>query len=71
MVHVKPFPALEIRKLILKKNKITRIDNCAFKKIINLIELDLSHNQLTAENLQPQAFEVIHSLFFFSTVISK
>ncbi|XP_016914126.1 leucine-rich repeat neuronal protein 3 [Apis cerana] len=57
LVHVKPFPALEIRRLILRKNKITKIDNSAFKKIINLTELDLSYNQLTTENLQPQVFE--------------
>lgn len=76
LVHVKPFPALEIRKLILRKNKITKIDNSAFKKIINLTELDLSYNQLTTENLQPQVFEVIiHSLlykrffFFFFQII--
>ncbi|OAD57813.1 Leucine-rich repeat neuronal protein 2 [Eufriesea mexicana] len=57
LVHVKPFPKLEIRKLILQKNKITKIDATAFKQLINLTELDLSHNQLTGENLQPHVFE--------------
>ncbi|KOX70019.1 Leucine-rich repeat neuronal protein 2 [Melipona quadrifasciata] len=57
LVHVKPFPQIEIRKLILQKNEITKIDHQAFKQIINLTELDLSHNQLTSENLQPQVFE--------------
>ncbi|XP_043595808.1 leucine-rich repeat neuronal protein 3-like [Bombus pyrosoma] len=57
LVHVKPFPKIEIRKLSLQKNKITRIDPRAFKEIINLTELDLSHNQLTTENLKPGVFE--------------
>lgn len=65
LVHVKSFPAIEIRKLILRKNKITKIDNSAFKRIINLTELDLSHNQLTTENLQPQVFEVIKFIFVY------
>lgn len=58
LVHVKPFPKTEIRKLILQKNQITKIDPAAFKQIINLTELDLSYNQLTGENLQPHVFEV-------------
>ncbi|XP_076302372.1 CD180 antigen-like [Lasioglossum baleicum] len=57
LVHVKPFPKTEIRKLILQKNQITKIDPAAFKQIINLTELDLSYNQLTGENLQPHVFE--------------
>ncbi|CAK9831544.1 Leucine-rich repeat neuronal protein 1 [Anthophora retusa] len=57
LIHVKPFPAVQIRKLILKENKITKIDHAAFKQLINLTELDLSYNQITTENLQPDVFE--------------
>ncbi|KAK9297190.1 hypothetical protein QLX08_009053 [Tetragonisca angustula] len=57
LIHVKPFPQMEIRRLILQRNRIMKIDHRAFKQIINLTELDLSHNQLTSENLQPQVFE--------------
>ncbi|XP_047345545.1 leucine-rich repeat neuronal protein 2-like isoform X1 [Vespa velutina] len=57
LVHIKPFPSVVIERLILRQNQITRIDNSAFKKIINLTELDLSHNELTTENLKPQVFE--------------
>ncbi|KAI4500047.1 hypothetical protein M0802_004917 [Mischocyttarus mexicanus] len=57
LVHIKPFPSVIIQKLILRQNQITKIDNCAFKNIVNLTELDLSHNQLTTENLKPQIFE--------------
>ncbi|XP_043665773.1 platelet glycoprotein V-like [Vespula pensylvanica] len=56
-VRIKPFPSVVIEKLILRQNHITTIDNCAFKKIINLTELDLSDNMLTTENLKPQVFE--------------
>lgn len=65
LVHIKPFPSVIIEKLILRENQITRIDNRAFKKIINLAELDLSHNELTTENLKPQVFEVIYLFFSF------
>ncbi|XP_017792437.1 PREDICTED: leucine-rich repeat neuronal protein 2-like isoform X2 [Habropoda laboriosa] len=57
LIHVKPFPRMQVRKLILRENKITKIDVAAFKQIINLTELDLSYNQLTTENLQPNVFE--------------
>lgn len=59
LVHVKPFPKIEISELSLQKNQIMRIDPGAFKEIINLAVLDLSHNQLTTENLKPNVFEVI------------
>lgn len=64
-VRIKPFPSVVIEKLILRQNHITTIDNCAFKKIINLTELDLSDNMLTTENLKPQVFEVIYLVIFF------
>lgn len=57
LVHLKPFPSVTIWKLSLRHNKITTIDDCAFKQIVNLTEIDLSHNELTTENLLPQIFE--------------
>ncbi|KAK2580065.1 hypothetical protein KPH14_012349 [Odynerus spinipes] len=57
LVHVTPFPAVVISNLILRQNHITIIDNCAFKKIVNLTSLDLSHNELRTEKLIPQVFE--------------
>ncbi|CAK9798198.1 Leucine-rich repeat neuronal protein 2 [Anthophora plagiata] len=65
LIHVKPFPAVQIKKLILKENKITKIDNAAFKQLINLAELDLSYNQITKENLQPDVFEGNYSPSFY------
>lgn len=59
LVHVKAFPDVEIRKLILQNNNISKIDPRAFKQIVNLTELDLSYNALTVESLQPHVFEVI------------
>ncbi|XP_015181798.1 PREDICTED: leucine-rich repeat neuronal protein 1-like [Polistes dominula] len=57
LVHIKPFPSVVIQRLILRQNQITTIDNSAFKNIVNLTELDLSHNQLITENLNPHVFE--------------
>lgn len=58
LVHVTPFPRIIVEKLILRRNKISVIDYHAFKELVNLTELDLSHNQLTSERLQPHVFEV-------------
>ncbi|KZC10349.1 PREDICTED: leucine-rich repeat neuronal protein 3-like [Dufourea novaeangliae] len=57
LIHVTPFPKVVINKLVLQGNQITKIDDAAFMKLINLTELDLSHNNLTAANLQPDAFQ--------------
>lgn len=62
MVHVTPFPQIVVERLILRKNRITRIDYRAFKELINLTELDLSYNQLTPQMLQPHVFEVIETI---------
>lgn len=58
LVHVTPFPKITVERLILRKNRIAKIDYHAFKELVNLTELDLSHNQLTSELLQPHVFEV-------------
>ncbi|XP_039313898.1 chondroadherin isoform X2 [Solenopsis invicta] len=57
LVHVTPFPRIVVEKLILRRNRIARIDYHAFKELVNLTELDLSHNQLTSMQLQPHIFE--------------
>lgn len=56
LVQVKPFPEVAIARLVLRANQITKIDDGAFMKLINLTELDLSDNNLSAGNLQPSAF---------------
>lgn len=62
LVHVTPFPRIVVEKLILRRNRIARIDYHAFKELVNLTELDLSHNQLTSMQLQPHIFEVIKTI---------
>ena len=71
--HVTSFPALSIKKLIFFRNKIQKIDGKSFKNLTDLIELDFTHNELTPENLHPNAFEVrfykianYHWIFFFN-----
>lgn len=58
LVHVTPFPKIIVEKIILRKNQISTIDSHAFKELVHLIELDLSNNQLTSEQLKPHIFEV-------------
>lgn len=58
LVHVTAFPRIVVERLILRKNHIAKIDYHAFKELVNLTELDLSHNQLTSDLLQPHVFEV-------------
>lgn len=62
LVHVTPFPRILVEKLILRRNRIVRIDYRAFKELVQLVELDLSYNQLTAQQLQPHVFEVIGTI---------
>lgn len=57
LVHVTPFPPIVVERLILRRNRIARIDYRAFKELVNLTELDLSDNQLTSQRLQPHVFE--------------
>ncbi|KYN19251.1 PREDICTED: leucine-rich repeat neuronal protein 2-like isoform X2 [Trachymyrmex cornetzi] len=61
LVHVTPFPRIVVERLILRRNRIARIDNRAFKELVNLTELDLSDNQLTSQMLQPHIFEGMFS----------
>ncbi|XP_076754258.1 tsukushi [Xylocopa sonorina] len=57
LVHVTPLPRVEVWKLSLRENQIIKIDNRAFKPLINLTELDLSQNELTGDILSPAVFE--------------
>ncbi|XP_015123013.1 carboxypeptidase N subunit 2 [Diachasma alloeum] len=62
IVHLNKFPNVTIEKLILSKNKITKIDDAVFIAIKNLTELDLSHNHLTSSILRPKIFQGHFSL---------
>ncbi|XP_063979003.1 leucine-rich repeat neuronal protein 3-like [Diachasmimorpha longicaudata] len=55
--HLKTFPNVTIERLILSRNKITKIDDAVFIWIKNLTELDLSHNHLTSTILRPEIFQ--------------
>lgn len=68
LVHLTPFPKIAIEKLFLQNNQINKIDDGTFLKLINLTELDLSHNNLTAENLHPAAFQVILLIESFKSI---
>lgn len=59
MTVLVPFPAVSIEKLVLRNSRIFKIEMAVFKMISNLVELDLSDNQLTSENLKPDVFRVI------------
>ena len=56
--HLTPFPAITIKKLVLTGNKIKKIDNKVFINITDLVEVDLSNNELTSQILHPNVFEV-------------
>ena len=58
LVHVTQYPAMAVRYLSLSHNRIVRIDNEAFLELKNLTELDLSHNYITASNLNAAMFKV-------------
>lgn len=58
IVYLKQFPNVTIEKLILSKNRITKIDDKVFKWIKNLTELDMSQNHFTSKILRPEVFEV-------------
>jgi len=53
---VTQFPKMLIKRLILHRNKISKIDDSAFSNLILLEELDLSSNELTSKNLLPTVF---------------
>ncbi|XP_034946576.1 tsukushin-like [Chelonus insularis] len=57
IVHLKPFPNVTINKLILRYNKINKIDDKIFKEIRNLSQIDLSHNLISSDVLKPETFQ--------------
>ncbi len=58
LVHVIPFERLSVKTLSFTHNAIQSIDECAFKNLIYLTNLDLSHNLLTTDTLLPNVFKV-------------
>ncbi|XP_031827427.1 podocan-like protein 1 [Nomia melanderi] len=70
LVHLMPFPKIGIKKLFLQNNQINKIDDGTFMKLINLTELNLSHNNLTAENLHPHAFQGKFSTIAYEPLIN-
>lgn len=58
IVQVTQFPHSKIKYLSLRHNKISIINDEAFGNLKFLVELDLSYNSLTAENLKHYVFKV-------------
>lgn len=54
---VTPFPKLDIQTLILRNNKIRKIELKAFQNLSLLEKLDLSENRLTTKELVKEVFE--------------
>lgn len=54
---VTPFPKLDIETLILRNNKIKKIELKAFQNLTLLKKLDLSENRLTTKELVKEVFE--------------
>jgi hypothetical protein len=58
LVHVTQYPPMAVLHLSLSHNRIVRIDGEAFLHLPNLTELDLSHNEITSDNLIADVFKV-------------
>ena len=58
LVHVTQYPVMAVLRLSLSHNGIVRIDSEAFLNLQNLTELDLSHNDITSDNLIADMFKV-------------
>ncbi|GFG35757.1 hypothetical protein Cfor_05203 [Coptotermes formosanus] len=57
LVHVTQYPPMAVLHLSLSHNRIVRIDGEAFLHLPNLTELDLSHNEITSDNLIADVFK--------------
>lgn len=66
IVEVKKLPPSRVKYLSLRHNRIRKIDDSAFTDLKSLVELDLSHNSLTTESLNPDVFKVL-SIFFLKS----
>lgn len=64
------FPQIEIDSLVIRDNCIKSIGEAAFKQIKSLKELDLSSNNLTADILLPDQFEVKNTQFLSNIFFS-
>lgn len=58
IIIVKKLPESKVKYLSLRHNKIIKIENLAFSNLMYLVELDLSYNSLSSENLNSDAFKV-------------
>ncbi|KAJ1527653.1 hypothetical protein ONE63_007615 [Megalurothrips usitatus] len=57
LAHVLPFARLDaLERLSLRHNHIAKIDDQAFWNLTDVVEIDLSHNHLTSEDLSPHIF---------------
>lgn len=58
IIIVKKLPGSKVKYLSLRHNKISKIENLAFSNLMYLVELDLSYNSLSSENLNSDIFKV-------------
>jgi len=58
LVHVTQYPRMAVLHLSLRSCSIVHIDDGAFMLLQNLTKLDLSYNDLTTANLNPDVFKV-------------
>lgn len=58
IIIVKQLPRSKVKYLSFRHNKISKINNYAFSNLMYLVELDLSYNYLSSENLNPEVFKV-------------
>lgn len=58
LVHVTQYPTMAVHYLSLSHNRIVHIESDAFLYLQNLTELDLSHNDITGDNLNAAVFTV-------------
>ncbi|XP_066599040.1 leucine-rich repeat neuronal protein 2-like [Prorops nasuta] len=57
LIRLQPFANATIEKLILRHNRILRIEQRAFYNIKRLFEIDLSHNELISQFFTSDVFE--------------
>lgn len=62
IIIVKKLPESKVKYLSLRHNKISKIDDLAFSHLKFLVELDLSYNSLSSENLNSEIFKVSNCL---------
>lgn len=58
ITQIKKLPSSKIKYLSLRHNQINSIDDLAFTNLMYLVELDLSYNYLTTDDLNQYTFKV-------------